>query len=140
MGCSFRAIGARARQGSVRTLLIAAAASVGTGLLLAACSASSPSSSGAGSTTMHRGLVTGAPGAVNGPVMSGQAAGAAGNSAGKAVYGPATAPKRALSTQSIIFTADLTGRVKDVTATASQVTAIVTAVGGYGSGGQEIIP
>jgi hypothetical protein len=34
----------------------------------------------------------------------------------------------------------MTVRVKDVTATASQVTAIVTAVGGYVSGEQEIIP
>src|SRR5258708_1413681 len=140
MGCWCGAMGARARRGSVRPLLMAAAAAVGPGLLLAGCSASSPSSSGAGSTTMPRGLVTGAPGAVNGPVMSGQAAGAAGNSAGKAVYGPASAPKLALSTQSIIFTADMTVRVKDVTATASQVTAIVTAVGGYVSGEQEIIP
>src|SRR5258708_16129897 len=110
MGCSFRAIGARARQGSVRTLLIAAAASVGTGLLLAACSASSPSSSGAGSTTMHRGLVTGAPGAVNGPVMSGQAAGAAGNSAGKAVYAPARPPHLALSPHTPHFPPPLTVR------------------------------
>src|SRR5262249_35351277 len=46
-----------------------------------------------------------------------------------------------LSTQSIIYTANMTVRVaKDVTGTASKVTAIVTDVGGYVAGEREMFP
>src|SRR6185437_1018093 len=45
---TFRASGARARHGSLRTLIIAGAALVGAGLAVTACSASSSSGSGGG--------------------------------------------------------------------------------------------
>ena len=61
-------------------------------------------------------------------------------SPGKAVYSGASAARLALSTQSIIYTAALTVRVSDVTAKATEATGFVTAVGGYVSSEQEIIP
>jgi Domain of unknown function (DUF4349) len=45
-----------------------------------------------------------------------------------------------LSTQSIIYTAYLTLRVKDVTAKATTATTLITGVGGYVAGEQETIP
>src|SRR5262245_6833703 len=136
MSRSFRATGARARQHALRTLLIAAAASVGTGLLLTACSATAGSSGGAaGSTSRHLAAVPaqGAPGVGNGAAASSDQA--AGNFSG------AKAAKLALSTQSIIYTANMTVRIKhDVTVAESQATDAVTAAGGYVASEQEFIP
>src|SRR5260370_6151592 len=127
----FRAIRARARKQALRTLLIASAASVGTGLLLAACSSTFGSAGGG----------TGAPaGHLSGNGAARQAAGAPGKA-----FAPSAAQQRGalaaltLSTQSIIYTADLTLRVKDVTAAGTAATGDVTAVGGYVSSEQEII-
>src|SRR5260221_12090552 len=105
MSSSVRATGARARQEALRTLLIAAAAFVGAGLLLAACSGTADTSSGGGAAAPapHQGRVPGARGAANGAGMSGQSAA---GSPGKAVYGGASAARLALSTQSIIYTAE----------------------------------
>ncbi len=140
MSSSVRATGARARQEALRTLLIAAAAFVGAGLLLAlltACSGSSLSGGGSAASAPHRAPVPGAPGTQNGAGMSAQSAA---GSPGKAVYGGASAARLALSTQSIIYTAELSVRVSDVTAKATEATGFVTAVGGYVSSEQEIIP
>src|SRR5258706_15793877 len=92
MSSSVRAIGARARQEALRTLPIAAAAFIGTGLLLTACSGSSLSGGGSAASAPHRALVPSARGAANGAAVPG--AGAAGSS-GKAVYcGGGGAPPR----------------------------------------------
>ena len=132
MNPSFRAIRARARRQPLRTLLIASAASAGTGLLLTACSASLGSAGGGSNTTAGH-LAAG-----NGAARQGAVPAPA--------YGPSSAQQRGalsaltLSTQSIIYTADLTLRVKDVTAAGTAATDEVTAVGGYVSSEQEIIP
>jgi hypothetical protein len=140
MTCSFRAIGARARQQALRTLLIAGAASVGTGLALTACS--NAAGSGGGSATMsngaaHRAALAPVPSSANSGALGAAVPGAL-SAGGK--FSGAQAAKLALSTQSIIFTADMTIRVKDVTATASRVTGIVAAVGGYVAGERQMFP
>jgi hypothetical protein len=126
----FCAIGARARHGALRTLLIASAASAGTGLLLAACSGTS--SGGGGGTAAGRPEFNGS--AQHAAAVPGPASGA-----GSAAQ-PGAPAALTLSTQSIIYTADLTLRVKDVTAAGTAATDDVTAVGGYVSSEQEIIP
>jgi hypothetical protein len=141
MSSSFRAIGARARQQALRTLLIAAAASVGTGLLVTACSntagtgggASSPQRAAAPIPAGHAAV----PRALNGAAVAPSSAG----SQGAAGFRGAKAAQLALSTQSIIYTADMTIRVvKNVTATASTVTTIATAAGGYVAGERQMFP
>jgi hypothetical protein len=135
MSSSFRAIGARARHEALRTLLIAAAVPVGTGLLLTACSGTAGSSGGAASSARQPAGVPAqaAPAAGNGAAASsGQAAGS---------FSGAKVAKLVLSTQSIIYTANMTVRIHgDVTAAASQATADATAVGGYVASEQQIIP
>ncbi len=127
MSRSFRAIGARARHPAARTLLIAGSATVGTGLLLAACSGATLNS--ARSTAPHRAIpAAGTPAFA----AAGQGSAATGKTAGRAGL--------ALSTQSIIYTADLTLRVNDVAAQAEAAKNIVTAVGGYVAREQEITP
>jgi Domain of unknown function (DUF4349) len=127
---SFRAFGARARHPAMRALFTAGAASVGTGLLLAACSAAgSQSGSGGGA---------GAP--LHAPGRSAQKAAAPGMGTAS---GTRTGTHLVLSAQSIIYTATLSLRViktESVTAAADRASGIVTAVGGYVSGEQEIIP
>ena len=136
MSSSFRALGARARQEALRTLLIAAAASVGTGLLLTACSGTAGSGGGAGSSTRR---LAGVPAQGAAPVARNGAAASSDQAAGN--FSGAKVAKLALSTQSIIYTANMTIRVvKDVTATASRVTGIATAVGGYVAGEREMFP
>jgi Domain of unknown function (DUF4349) len=132
MSRSFRAFGARARHGAVRTLLIAGAASAAGGLALAACSA-------AGQTASNSGGGAGVPRAAA-PARGDAAAqrAAAGKSAAGATFRGA---RLAVSAQSIIYTANLSVRVKGgVTAAANQATGIVAAAGGYVAGEQEIIP
>ncbi len=127
MSRSFRAIGARARHPAARTLLIAGSATVGAGLLLAACSGATLNS--AGRAAPHRAIrAAGTPGFA----AAGQGSAATGKTAGRA--------RLALSTQSIIYTADLTLRVDDVAAQAEAAKNIVTAVGGYVAREQEITP
>jgi Domain of unknown function (DUF4349) len=143
MSRSFRATGARARQQALPVLLIAAAASVGTGLILTACSATAGSGGGAASSTGRFGTsIHAANGAAGVPAPLSAPRGTAGNGPDKAAGSSAgaTAAKLALSTQSIIYTANMTVRVKDVTAAASQVTTTVTAVGGYVSGERQFFP
>jgi hypothetical protein len=140
MNPSLSAIRARARQEALRTLLIASVASVGTGLLLAACSGTS----GTASNTTAQGAPGGggAHAGVMAPTAQGAAPRAAANAGGTASgtrYGVAPA-KLALSTQSIIYTAFLTVRVKDVTGAGSTATGEVTAAGGYVASEQEILP
>ncbi len=130
MSRSFRALGASARQGAVRTLLIAGAASVGTGLLATACS-NTTSGSGGGASNSGAG---GAPARQAAPAS------------GKADFGGTVRSGKlaniVLPPQSIIYTASLTVRITkgSVTAAADQATSIVTAAGGYVSGEQQIIP
>ena len=132
MSSSFRAFGARAGQRTLRTPLVAAAAFLGTGLLLAACSGSAQSgSSGAGSGTEN--------GAAGVPAAH-QRAAAVPSTAYGAAGSSGSAARLTLSTQSIIRTAYLTDRVKSVTAAATADTNLVTAVGGYVSNEQETVP
>jgi hypothetical protein len=114
-------------RGPLRTTALWSAALIsGAALLLAGCSASSPSSSSASS---------GAP--VNGPA---EAHAPAVPSAGASQATQATQASRlALATQSIIYTASLTVRAKNVTAAAARATSIVTAEGGYVSGEQAVV-
>jgi hypothetical protein len=135
MSSSFRAAGARARHGSLRTLPVAAAACLGTGLLLTACSGSAPSASNSGNGgSDHRAL--GIPAAA--PAR--QRAGAPGSSGGGSGKFSVQATGLRLSTQSIIHTAFLTDRVNNVTAAATTDTNLVTAAGGYVSSEQETVP
>jgi len=126
------------------TALVIAAALSGTGMLLAGCSASSsPSSaSGAGSHAARSGSFgadngTAGAGRVAAPVPT-TAAGvpvASGNGEGAAAQATRLLPP----SQSIVFTASLTVRAKNVAAAASQAAAIVTAAGGYTSSEQETL-
>jgi hypothetical protein len=137
MSSSFRAIGARARQEALRTLLIAAAASVGTGLLLTACSGTFGSGGGGAALSAPHAAAQ-APRAAAGVPGNGAAArsdNAAGNFSGAKVA------NLVLSTQSIIYTANMTVRIRgDVTVAASLAKADVTDAGGYVSSEQQIIP
>jgi hypothetical protein len=115
---------ARASRGPLRATALACAGLLsGAALLLAGCSGSSAAS---GSQAVSSGIA--APGSA--------ARAAAPLPADKAPGSPAAAQaaRVALATQSIIFTASLTIQAANVTAAASQATAIVTAVGGYVSG------
>src|SRR5262249_38906769 len=122
----------------LRTLLIAGSASIGAGLLVAACSGTAGQGSAGGTTngSAHRALSEPVAGAA--PMPSGRAArsGTFTGSSGKLA-------RLVLPAQSIIYTANLSVRVSksdSVTAAATHATSIVTAVGGYVSGEQEIIP
>lgn len=121
------AAGARPGRIGLRTLSLAVAASCGTGLLLAACSASS---AGRGTASSAGRALQAAPA----PRKALHAAGSAGSSSGTLV---------ALSAQDIIRTADLRVRVKKATTPAAQAnvaSALVTGVGGYVSGEQDLMP
>ncbi|MGN6793209.1 MAG: DUF4349 domain-containing protein [Streptosporangiaceae bacterium] len=137
---TFRAFGARAGHGALRTLVIAGAASLGAGLVVTACSASS-SSNGSGGGTSN--------GPVAGPAAAGHQAAAgtpafAGDNAGNGASGRVTGKLANLVVpdRSIIYTANLTLRIKkgSVTGKADQAANFVTTVGGYVSGEQQIIP
>jgi hypothetical protein len=114
----------------LRNLIILIVSCVGTGLFVAACSSSS-TSEGSSDAPAAR------PGAA-GPVFG------AGDVNGAASHSTARAPSTGvtdlakLSNQAIIYTADLTLRVKDVSAAATEATAEVTAAGGYVANEQQI--
>jgi hypothetical protein len=120
----------------LRTLIIAGAALVGAGLAVTACSASSLN----GATSSGGGAAS-APHAAARQPDAGKAA------AGSPTYGTGTSSSGTLATlvvpqRSIIYTANLTLRVKSgkVTGQADKATSYVTAVGGYVSGEQQIVP
>lgn len=129
MNPSFRAIGARARQGALRALLVACAASVGTGLLLTACSGTALTAGSAGGAAAPKALRP-----------AGRPPGQFAASSGVGTPTHSAATKLTLSTQSIIYTANLTVRVKDVTAAGNTATGDAAAAGGYVSSEREIIP
>ncbi|HEX9033114.1 MAG TPA: DUF4349 domain-containing protein, partial [Streptosporangiaceae bacterium] len=128
-----RAYGARAHHFTAlrRTMLLAGAA--GTGLtLLAACSGAtsgSGTSSAGGTAAVHSGINAQQAAPIPGP-------------APKAAYGQSDNQnaRLVLSAQSIIYTADLALRVKDVTLAATLATGIATGAGGYVSSEQQTIP
>jgi hypothetical protein len=133
---------ARAHRVTVHTMLLATAAIAGTGMLLAACSSSPSSSYGSGTTNQ---------GAAGLPTTGKVAHRAASEPSAGPAYGGVTAPEPAtapqgsrgslvLSTQSIIYTAYLTLRVKNVATISTTATNIVSSVGGYVSDEQELIP
>ncbi|MGN6676927.1 MAG: DUF4349 domain-containing protein, partial [Streptosporangiaceae bacterium] len=137
MTSTLRAFGARARHGSLRTLLIAGAALAGTGLAVSACSGSSLSATGSGGGATRR--LAGVPAAQHAAGDFGSNSGASGSRT------PLTSKlaKVVLPARSIIYTANLSLRVKKgstVSAKADQAANIVTAVGGYVSGEQQIVP
>ncbi len=135
------ASGASAHRFPVRTMLLAAATVAGTGMLLAACSSAS-----SGSGTVNSGSGGNGPVAAPASLPSGDGAPAPayGTSGadrhGLSVTSGGTSSGVLLSTQSIIYTAYLSLRVKDVSAIATTATSIVSAVGGYVSDEQESIP
>src|SRR3984885_3484249 len=118
----------RARfRGPLRTTALCSAALMsGAALLLAGCSTSSPSSSFAGSQAPANGSAAGV------PARAPAAAGTPSASAAKA-------SQLTLATQSIVYTASLTVRAKNVNAAAARATSIVTSEGGYVSGEQAAV-
>ncbi len=138
------AAGARAGRIWLRTLLIAGAASCGTGLLLAACSASG---SGGGAGTASNPGSGGVPAAAGAGAQGAAHRAASGSSAGKTVFGPENgAPLPGgvmLSVQDLIRTAYLTVQVAKgttVTAQANAASTRVTTAGGYVSDEQDTLP
>lgn len=125
---TFRALGARARHGSLRTLIIAGSALAGTGLAVTACSATS-SSNGSGTAS---GPLAGMPAPAQHK--------AAGSGSGGVYAGTTRLAKLVLPARSIIYTAYLSVRINNgpVATAADQATTLVTAAGGYVSGQQEI--
>jgi hypothetical protein len=126
-----RANGARAHHltAQSRTMFLAGAACTGL-LLLAACSGGA---TGGGASTRRLAAVPYH--AAHGPAGAPAAAPSAGFSG--SVTGNA---RLVLSNQSIIYTADLALRVKDVTTAATLVTGIATDAGGYIASEQDTIP
>ncbi|MDR2987011.1 MAG: DUF4349 domain-containing protein [Nocardiopsaceae bacterium] len=125
---TFRAIGARARHASLRSLIIAGAASVATGLAVTACSAAGGGSAGT-APAPHAANLRGASDqkAANGPAFGTSA------SSGKLT-------KLELPARSIIYTADLSVQIRKGTVAnaANKATTFVTAAGGYVSSQEEI--
>jgi hypothetical protein len=112
-----------------RVLLGIVGACLGTGLLLAACSSSAPTAGIAAPAARPAALnppMAGARADVNGFGLS---TGLLSHRAGLIRLVPPT--------QSLIFTANLTIRVKDPSATAAKMTSLVTGLGGYIAGQQE---
>jgi Domain of unknown function (DUF4349) len=109
------------------TALWSAALMSGAALLLAGCSASSPSSPTAGSGAPAYGSAQAHPPAVP----------SAGASQASQATRATQASRLALAEQNIIYTASLTIQAKNVTAAAARATSIVTAEGGYVSSEQE---
>ncbi|HEX2318560.1 MAG TPA: DUF4349 domain-containing protein [Streptosporangiaceae bacterium] len=124
---TFRAPGARARNLSLRTLIIAGAASVGAGLAVTACSASSQNGGGGAAAPLsaagapHRALAT------DGGTYSGTSS-------------TGTLTKLQLPAKSIIYTAELSVRITKGTVTnaANKATTLVSGAGGYVSAQHEI--
>jgi hypothetical protein len=126
--------GALARRAGLRaTLLIAAAAMSGSGLLLAGCS-SGPGSSSAASAGSEAVPGTGTAG---GQAASAQAAAPAPDTRGAGAG--ATTARLVQPAQSIIYTASLTVRAADVRAAAAQATSIAAAAGGYVASEQVLV-
>jgi Domain of unknown function (DUF4349) len=133
---TFRAFGARARHGSLRTLLIAGAALVGAGLASTACSASGGTSAASNSGGAARA-------AAPMPARAHRALGSTGAGTFSGTRATARLAKLVVPERSIIYTADLTLRIRKgttVTGKADQASSLVTGVGGYVSGEQEIVP
>jgi hypothetical protein len=124
------------RTGSVRSLrsmIVVATACAGAGLLVAACSGAAPAASGHGEPVA-------AP-AVGSAPRAGSVSGTAfGAENGGAVPSKATDLTKLAPNQEIIYTANLTLRVKDVDGIATVATNDVTAVGGYVASEQEVQP
>lgn len=122
------------RSRSLRGLIVAASACAGSGLLIAAC-AGPASHNSAGQAAAPR------PAIVNGPANRVHAQSFSGSAGGRAAAPPSASDlaKLALS-QDIIYTANLTLRVKDVGGTAAQATSDVIAAGGYVADEQQIQP
>jgi hypothetical protein len=122
---TFRASGARARQRSSRTIIIAGAALVGAGLAVTACSASSSSNGGGGAGA---------------PLTAAGAAHRAPAANGGTFSGTSTLTKLAVPNRSIIYTAELSVRIfkGTVTNAANKATTFVSGAGGYVSAQHEI--
>jgi hypothetical protein len=122
----------------VRTLLVTGAAVTGTGLLVAACSGGSESGGVTAAPAIHRQAlrapVAHVPGSASGDLTFNTAAGA------RVASGARTTSMPLPPSQSIIYTANITVRAKDVTTAASLATNAVMGVGGYVAGEQVIIP
>ena len=114
---------------------MAGAACMTAGLLLAACSSSSPSTSTSASAAGGEFPATAPGSAVLGP-QNGTAAPAPDANQRGTVRLTRIVP----TGRSIVFTADITLRVPDVTAAATAATGIVAAVGGYVSSEHETVP
>ena len=109
------------------TALWSAALMSGAALLLAGCSASSPSSSFGTSAAPASGAAE-----AHGPAVP-----SGGGSQASQATQATQASRLALATQNIIYTASLTIEAKNVTTAAARATSLVTAAGGYVSSEQE---
>lgn len=115
---------------SLRSLIVLISVCAGSGLMIAACSSAANQRSSAGTAAR--------PAIVNGPASA-----QFGTSAGARLAVPSAAAKATELTklapiQSIIYTANLTLRVKDVDGAATQATNDVTAAGGYVASEQQV--
>jgi hypothetical protein len=119
---------------SLRSLLIVIATCAGTGLLVTACAASSNSSGTSGTAAEPR---ANAP--VAGPAFGMAGASGAVKSAHEAVPS-ATELTKLGPVQSIIYTSNVTLRVKNVTGVATTATNDATTAGGYVASEQQTIP
>lgn len=105
-------------------MILVATACAGSGLLVAACSSSASSSAGTGSGQAAKS----AP--VNGPASADHSR-TFGSDSGRAAPSKATDLTKLTPNQDIIYTANLTLRVKDVNGAATSATNDVTGIGGY---------
>jgi uncharacterized protein DUF4349 len=116
-------------RGPLRTTRLAVGAVIcGTGLLLAGCSGSSGSSASSGSSGSSG---SSASFAAPQPIARAAAPGAANAGGGQPAAAQAT--RLIPSSQSIVYTAGLSVKVKDVTAAAGRAVALARAAGGYTS-------
>ncbi len=127
-------IPAAKRRRPVLTIVAVLAACGGASVLVAACSGAAQPSAAARREAAAPVPATGGVGTVNGPVY-----GAAGQS-GSTKSATVTGLVKLVPQQSIIYTANLTLRVKDVTVAASTATTDVTSVGGYVASENQSIP
>lgn len=115
---------------SLRGIVVIATACAASGLMVAACSSSASQSSGVSAQAPR-------PATVNGQAARSHSL-VFGSPTGQGGPGQAIDLTRLAPSQDIIYTANLTLRVKDVNGTATSATGDVTAVGGYLAGEHQV--
>ena len=121
-------------RGPLRTTSLAVGAVIcGTGLLLAGCSGSSASSASSASSVGAGSSASSGRPAFGAPQPAARAAAPGSVNAGGGQSAAAQATRLIPSSQSIVYTAGLTVKVKDITAAAGRAVALARAAGGYTS-------